>query len=173
MAEVAIPFAKAVLLSETGRLLIQRRTKPGDLYSGFWELPGGRIERGEGLLQALEREVREETGIPLVTWLGQPTTTETDRFGGEARLLIPLVTVEVAGKSAPIHGQYFAGRVSDTAAETMETAEAGEHRWISWSQLRREFLVVDSESRNLTTVDALALRIALEGPLLPWVTEPE
>lgn len=44
-------------------LLIQRASDPG---LGQWSLPGGRVERGETMAQAVVREVREETGIDVV-----------------------------------------------------------------------------------------------------------
>lgn len=44
-------------------LLIQRATEPG---RGHWSLPGGRVERGELLQQAVVREMREETGLAFV-----------------------------------------------------------------------------------------------------------
>ncbi len=46
-----------------GRLLLIRRgTEPG---RGLWSVPGGRVEPGESLAEAVEREVREETGLPV------------------------------------------------------------------------------------------------------------
>lgn len=44
-------------------LLIQRATEPG---AGRWSLPGGRVEYGETMAEAVVREVREETGIEVV-----------------------------------------------------------------------------------------------------------
>lgn len=41
-------------------LLIERARDPG---KGLWTVPGGRLERGETLAQAVAREVREETGL--------------------------------------------------------------------------------------------------------------
>lgn len=43
-------------------LLIQRAQEPN---KGLWSFPGGRIELGETIFQAVTREVREETGIEI------------------------------------------------------------------------------------------------------------
>lgn len=47
------------------RLLAARRTEP-PLLAGFWELPGGKVEPGEELRDALRREVEEELGLAVV-----------------------------------------------------------------------------------------------------------
>ena len=51
----------AVVLDQAGRLLLIRRGH--DPHAGLWSLPGGRVEEGETLEQALRREVLEETGL--------------------------------------------------------------------------------------------------------------
>jgi 8-oxo-dGTP diphosphatase len=43
----------------TGRVLLIRSPRRG------WEFPGGQVERGETLTDALVREVREETGVTV------------------------------------------------------------------------------------------------------------
>lgn len=51
----------AVVHDAAGRLLLVRRGhEPG---RGLWSLPGGRVEPGETDARAVEREVREETGL--------------------------------------------------------------------------------------------------------------
>ncbi|MCX8153869.1 MAG: NUDIX hydrolase [Candidatus Bathyarchaeota archaeon] len=51
-----IPFAPNKIL------LIKRRTVP---FKGFWALPGGRVDPGETVEQAILREVKEETGFDV------------------------------------------------------------------------------------------------------------
>jgi ADP-ribose pyrophosphatase len=46
-----------------GGVLLVRRAKPPAF--GEWAIPGGSVELGETLKQAVEREVREETGITV------------------------------------------------------------------------------------------------------------
>jgi 8-oxo-dGTP pyrophosphatase MutT (NUDIX family) len=51
---------KAVLINQDKKILLLERHHP---YRGvYWDLPGGRLQRGESQLEALSREVREETG---------------------------------------------------------------------------------------------------------------
>jgi ADP-ribose pyrophosphatase YjhB (NUDIX family) len=56
-----VPCVGAVVHDATGRLLLIQRGQEPSL--GLWSLPGGRVEAGESLDQAVEREVHEETGL--------------------------------------------------------------------------------------------------------------
>jgi A/G-specific adenine glycosylase len=62
----ALPHHTVVagLVRKRGRLLIDRRPDEG-LLGGLWELPGGKVRRGESHRAALRREVREELGIEV------------------------------------------------------------------------------------------------------------
>jgi 8-oxo-dGTP diphosphatase len=50
----------SAILRWSGRVLLCRHEKPGREY---WLLPGGGVNAGESLLDALKRELREELGI--------------------------------------------------------------------------------------------------------------
>jgi 8-oxo-dGTP diphosphatase len=50
-----------LVVDDAGRVLLTRR-RPDQPMGGFWELPGGKLEPGEGPIDALVRELREEIG---------------------------------------------------------------------------------------------------------------
>ena len=56
--------AVAVILKPNGEFLLARRPE-GKPYAGYWEFPGGKVEPGERVEQALRRELREELGIEV------------------------------------------------------------------------------------------------------------
>jgi len=57
-----IPAVAAVIVQDDRLLLIKRGVEPS---KGKWSIPGGSIEWGETLEDALKREVREETGLEI------------------------------------------------------------------------------------------------------------
>ncbi|MEI2415246.1 Nudix family hydrolase [Orrella sp. JC864] len=64
MAEKIVDVAVGLILRADGQLLLGDR--PTDKsWPGWWELPGGKIEPGETVMQALARELDEELGIRL------------------------------------------------------------------------------------------------------------
>jgi 8-oxo-dGTP diphosphatase len=65
MAErVPVDVAVGVLIRPDGAFLITSRP-PGKVYAGHWEFPGGKVEPGETVEQALARELHEELGITI------------------------------------------------------------------------------------------------------------
>ena len=68
-----VRVAAAVLLRPDGQVLLAQRP-PGKPYAGYWEFPGGKLERDESPHDALVRELREELGITVrraAPWLVQ------------------------------------------------------------------------------------------------------
>lgn len=47
-----------------GRFLMTSRPS-GKVYAGYWEFPGGKLEAGETVAQALRRELHEEIGVTI------------------------------------------------------------------------------------------------------------
>ncbi|HEX5545834.1 MAG TPA: NUDIX domain-containing protein [Ktedonobacterales bacterium] len=58
----------AGLLCCQGRLLLGKRSARRTAYPGVWDLPGGHVEAGETVAQALVRELREELGVIPTAW---------------------------------------------------------------------------------------------------------
>jgi 8-oxo-dGTP diphosphatase len=71
-----------------GRVLAARRTSP-PAAAGRWELPGGKVEPGEGRDQALVREIGEELGVPVEV---------ADWLVGESRISDTLVLVAATAR---------------------------------------------------------------------------
>lgn len=65
-----VDVAVGVLFRADGSFLLTSRPA-GKVYAGYWEFPGGKLEPGETIEQALQRELHEELGIrigPAALW---------------------------------------------------------------------------------------------------------
>ncbi|MCX5079222.1 NUDIX domain-containing protein (plasmid) [Streptomyces sp. NBC_00513] len=71
-AEGITSLVAAAVVTDTGRVLLLRR-KADDYMGGLWEIPSGKVDPGETILDAASRETREETGL---------TVSSVDRYLG-------------------------------------------------------------------------------------------
>jgi 8-oxo-dGTP diphosphatase len=71
------------LLIRRGTVLMARRSLTRKAYPGLWSFPGGHVEKGERLPEALDRELREEVGVTpvdcrLLGSIADPNATADD-----------------------------------------------------------------------------------------------
>jgi 8-oxo-dGTP diphosphatase len=59
-----VQVAVGVLIRSDDSFLLTSRPE-GKAYAGYWEFPGGKLEMGETVAQALARELQEEIGITI------------------------------------------------------------------------------------------------------------
>ena len=100
-----LDVAAAVMLRPNGEFLFARRPE-GKAYAGYWEFPGGKVEPGERVEQALVREIREELGVTVTR--AYPWVTHVFAYPhATVRLHFYRVT-EWQGDPHPHEGQIFA-----------------------------------------------------------------
>ena len=115
--EAPVPAVGGLVLHDGAVLLIRRARPPS---RGVWAVPGGRVELGETLAAATEREVREETEVEVRArepiWSFDSVVRDPD-----GRIAYHYVIVDLAA-------DYVAGtpRANDDAAEA---------RWVRPAEL--------------------------------------
>ena len=97
-----VHVAVGVILDRENRILLTRRAQ--DVHQGgLWEFPGGKVESGESVQQALARELREELGIEI----GRTTSLleVSHDYGDKAVLLDVHLVLEFSGEARGLEGQ--------------------------------------------------------------------
>ena len=128
-------LAVSAAIFRTGRVLIVRRATPP--LQGIYTLPGGGVELGETLEQAVIREVREETGLAIEPiWLaGYREVIARDGEGKIERHFVIL----------PFAARYVAGEIA-------LNAELAEAKWL-----------LPEELSGLKTTEGLAAIVTAAG----------
>jgi 8-oxo-dGTP diphosphatase len=63
--------AAALIFDGAGRVFVQRRSPDRRLFPGAWDIVGGHLEPGETALDAVRREIHEETGWHLAAIIAE------------------------------------------------------------------------------------------------------
>jgi 8-oxo-dGTP diphosphatase len=98
----------SAILRWHGRILLCRHEKPGKEY---WLLPGGGVNSGEGLVDALDRELREEVAVEDVP------------VEGPVAIVDSIAPVRSFAQKHVVH-IIFAGDLSGRSLETVTSADA-------------------------------------------------
>ncbi len=85
-----VPGVGAVILDGDRVVLVRRGREP---LKGFWSIPGGGLELGESLLDAVRREVREEVGLEIEV-LGMVEIFERILRDGDQRVQYHYVLID-------------------------------------------------------------------------------
>jgi 8-oxo-dGTP diphosphatase len=89
---------RCVLLNDDNQILLIRRSLSDSHLPGLWECPGGKLDQGQDLTHAREREVMEETG--LLINLTHPLVYADSYVVGEGKYIgLPYVCLFGIGKS--------------------------------------------------------------------------
>lgn len=107
----------AVVFRENRVLLVKRNQPPGE---GLWAIPGGRLELGETMQEAAEREVMEETGV-IIRARNPVYTFDLIERDDRGRIRFHYVIVDLLA-------DYISG-------EPNPRSDASEARWIDLKEL--------------------------------------
>ena len=121
----------ACIFIKQKKFLISSRPKDKS-FSGFWEFPGGKIEKGETKIKALEREIYEELSVKInkeTTFFFEKYLVEMDEIKIEINFFI---CEKWYGKFYPMEKQ--------------------EIRWIEKKQIK-DFIFLKSNSKILKLIE--------------------
>lgn len=109
--------AAGILLDARGRYLLGQRPK-GKPYEGYWEVPGGKIESGESVFAALQRELQEELGIDIES-SEELVVLEHDYPHAYVRLHVSIIR-KWSGEPKGCEGQALSWQLLSDALPTVE-----------------------------------------------------
>jgi (d)CTP diphosphatase len=113
----------AAVIEYGGRYLLMKRADHAG-NGGMWEFPGGKVEYGESLQQAVEREIKEELGLKATTGrlLGSAETHDQNRV---LRLFGIETFIEHEPKELKDHTEFLWVRPEELSRFPMTPAEYG------------------------------------------------
>lgn len=141
--------AVGILIRPTDGAFLLTSRPEGKPYAGYWEFPGGKLEIGESVLEALSRELLEEIGIQVeaadlwrqelfdyphamvrlnfckvIHWLGDIEMRENQEFHWSQ---LPVVTTPVLPGTFPVlewlaQERGFSGETATTTTKPGESA---------------------------------------------------
>ncbi len=90
----------AIIVNDKGEILLEKRSSGMSSFPGYWCLPGGWMEWGEKVEDAVKREVMEEIGVEVevVKFVGKYFDTNTFAIKKYSRVALPHICKIVSGE---------------------------------------------------------------------------
>ncbi len=121
MTQSIIDVAAAAIVND-GKVLVTQRHADAH-QGGLWEFPGGKVEAGETVAQALQRELQEELGILIIAC--EPLITVTHHYDDRSVRLHVFKVSNYTGVACSMEGQPMAWRaIADLQAQDFPAADA-------------------------------------------------
>ena len=138
-----VQVAVGVLGDAAGRVLIARRAADSH-QGGLWEFPGGKLEPGETLQQALDRELHEELGVRVLAT--EPLIRVLHHYPGRSVLLDVHRVLAWSGEPSAREGQPL--RWVCPATMTGLNFPAADHPIINALRLPDRYLITGENPRE-------------------------
>lgn len=123
MLEKSRIIVVGLVRNDRGELLLCKMKPDRGVFPGEWGLPGGGIEPGERMIEALQRELREELGI-------QVTDIRPAFFkDGSYNKLLP------SGELQPVYMIFLLFHCQATGDKIQLNEEFSEYRWVNQADL--------------------------------------
>jgi len=149
--------ARAIIerdVSNRLEILLQTRNKPNELQQ--LELPGGQVEEFESLVQALRREVQEETGLVITHVEGLDTIVVADGLKSKVECIRPFAVYQTLNGPVDSMGVYF--RCQAEGHLLLEGDGTKAPRWVPVQQLR---MWLESDPEAFGWVDRAGIQFYL------------
>ncbi|MEF2247219.1 NUDIX hydrolase, partial [Paenibacillus sp. IITD108] len=142
-------------IDNEAEIVIQNRVKPNEPIT--IELPGGQVEPFESLIQALRREVKEETGLDLSEIEGEDTRIVTEGRYFEVECMKPFAAYQTVKGPVDSVGYYFRCKANGELLESGDDTTGV--RWIKVTDLKE---LLENNPQNFSDVDRAGIQYYLK-----------
>ncbi|MBU0534861.1 NUDIX domain-containing protein [Patescibacteria group bacterium] len=132
---------RAIVQNEDGLILIIKRSPSDSYMPNKWELPGGKLDIGQDISNALEREVLEETGLVVIP---------TDKIAYWRSEIIS------SGKYKGLPYVILVGLSKSVGGEVAISSEHSDFKWLRVKEALKYDLVIESRTALVVLVNKLS-----------------
>lgn len=165
-SEAPVIFVAGILEKMEGnvkKIFLQTRWKPktSPIYSGLFEIPGGRINSYENVFDAIQREIKEECGLKIIAFRNsfQGKSFKVDQFE-QTMIFQPFICQQVLAND---NGRPWFGFVFICQVEGEPKTQEGETKNPQWVNLEELEKLLDEQPEKIFPHQYQALKYYVES----------